>query len=245
VENVAYQVKLEMYEGPLDLLLHLIEKEEVNIYDIPIARITDQYMEYMATWKEMNLEIASDFLVMAATLVLIKTRMLLPKLPQQSDTDADAAEEDPRAELVQRLLEYKKYKEAAARLSEMEAQRSLLFECLAEAVLPAEAQPAEYPTGLSLEALCAAFRIVLAGISPEEIARIEREEITVRQKVREIRQMLGSTADGVPFRRLFAGRPTRYELVITFIALLELIRTRQAKAYQSATFADIWLYRYQ
>lgn len=243
---MSYQVKLDTFEGPLDLLLHLIEKEEVDIYDIPIAKITEQYMAHLATLDELNLETASEFLVMAAALVYIKTRMLLPK-PPPADFDAAAADEteDPRAELVRRLLEYKKYKEAAACLSEMEAKRSRLFECLADVILTEEIPPAQRLIGLSLDALIDAFRTALLSIPPEEIARIEREEITVRQKIREIRQMVNSADAGLPFRRLFAGYPTRYELVITFIALLELIRTRQAKAYQAANFTDIWLYRYQ
>jgi len=244
---MGYQVKLEAFEGPLDLLLHLIEKAEVDIYDIPIAKITEQYMAHLATLEELNLETASKFLVMAATLVYIKTRMLLPKPPRPTDADGGLEDEaeDPRAELVQRLLEYKKFKEAAACLSEMEAKRSLLFECLAEAVLTDADAPAVHPAGLSLDTLLDAFRTVLTSLPPEEIARIEREEITVRQKIREIKQMINNASNGVPFRQLFAGRPSRYELVITFIALLELIRTRQAKAYQAANFADIWLYRYQ
>jgi segregation and condensation protein A len=232
-----YKVKLEVFEGPLDLLLYLIKKDEVDIYDISIERITQQYLEFMEAFKVLDLEVAGEFVVMAANLIYIKSRALLPAHVQPPEEEADEA--DPRWDLIRQLVEYKKFKDAAAHLSVREVEQSNLFSRLPDdtTALP------ERPLGdVSVFDLITAFNNVLKRISSESenLREIFEENYTVSDKIDLIMKMMSS---GVPlkFMELFSQAASRTEIVVTFLAMLELIRLKQMKAYQSEPFGEIEL----
>jgi len=227
-------IKIPVFEGPFDLLLHLIRENKLDIYDIPISVITSQYLEYIEIMKELNLEIAGDFLVMAATLIQIKSRMLLPP-----DEEAAAEElEDPRLDLVQRLLDYQKYKEAASDLRTKEEEWMRVFhkEPLAE---EGEEEGELYLFDLSLFDLLDAFKKILDK-APPEIVSITRETLTVKDKISMIMEILEGK-EAVRFEDLFRDGISRVQLIITFIALLELIRLGLARVYQEKQFGNIWV----
>ena len=230
-----YKVKLEVFEGPLDLLLYLIKKDEVDVYDVSIERITQQYLEFMEAFKVLDLEVAGEFVVMAANLIYIKSRNLLPAAVQPPDEEAE--EEDPRWELVRQLVEYKKFKDAAAQLSQRELEQSKMFTRLPE-VEPAP----ERPLGdVSVFDLINAFNGILKRINHrEDLREIFEENYTVSDKIDLIIKMM---AAGVPlkFTELFASVASRAEIVVTFLALLELIRLKQIKAAQEDAFGEITL----
>ena len=232
-----YKVKLDIFEGPLDLLLYLIKKDEIDIYDIPIERITRQYLEYLDAFNILDLDVAGDFVVMAANLIYIKSRSLLPK--DQQPPDEAAEEDDPRWELVRQLIEYKKFKDAAAHLSLREVEQSNLFSRLPDDTAAAP----ERPLGdVSVFDLITAFNNVLKRISSqsENLREIFEENYTVSDKIDLIMKMMSS---GVPlkFMELFSRAASRTEIVVTFLALLELIRLKQLKAFQSEAFGEIEL----
>jgi segregation and condensation protein A len=226
----------------MDLLLHLIRENRIDIYDIPIAEVTDQYLRYLALMEALDLNIAGEFIVMAATLIEIKSRLLLP--PSESDQEDTDEGVDPRAELVERLLEYQKYKEAADIFREMEQDRQKLFVRGA----------AEYDTGYELPMLLedissadllSALRRMLAdvGEGEEEVTSIQRRKITVRMKMSEIwRKIKDSNGQAVKFDDFF-DTPSRYDIVITFLAMLELLRLRRVKVRQRKSFGSIEIYR--
>jgi segregation and condensation protein A len=236
-----YKVKLEVFEGPLDLLLYLIKKDEVDIYDISLERITTQYLEFMEAFKVLDLDLAGEFLVMAANLIYLKSRALLPASVQPPEEEAD--EEDPRWDLIRQLVEYKKFKDAAAQLSQRELEQSNLFARMAES--PEAAVP-ERPLGdVSVFDLINAFNNVLkrlASTKSENLREIFEENYTVSDKIDLIMKM---TSSGVPlkFTELFASVASRSEIVVTFLALLELIRLKQLKAVQQEVFGEIELRR--
>lgn len=237
-----YQVKLEVFEGPFDLLLHLIEKNQLNIYDIPIALVTDQFLEYIQTMQLLNLTVAGEFLVVAATLMQIKARMLLPKPPvEKLDEDVEASEEDdPRAELVERLVEYKRFKDAAAELRQREAEWSRLFPRGGGEFPDQVVVPLADPTGgLSIWDLFEALRTILDNLEPRpEVRGMPKEEVSVRDRMNEIVARLHM--DGrLLFRQLFAGDTTKRAVITTFLAILELIRLRRIKAEQEGVFSEI------
>jgi segregation and condensation protein A len=232
-----YKVKLEVFEGPLDLLLYLIKKDEVDIYDISIERITQQYLEFMEAFKTLDLEVAGEFVVMAANLIYIKSRALLPAHVQPPEEEADEA--DPRWDLIRQLVEYKKFKDAAAQLSQREVDQSNLYSRLPD---DASALP-ERPLGdVSVFDLITAFNNVLKRISnqSEDLREIFEENYTVSDKIDLIMKMMSS---GVPlkFMELFTRAASRTEIVVTFLALLELIRLKQVKAFQDEPFGEIEL----
>lgn len=234
-----YKVKLEVFEGPLDLLLYLIKKDEVDIYDIVIERITQQYLEFMDAFKTLDLEVAGEFVVMAANLIYIKSRALLPAHVQPPEEEAE--EDDPRWDLIRQLVEYKKFKDAAAQLSQREIEQSNLFGRGAETV---EVAP-ERPLGdVSVFDLISAFNKVLKRIEhkSEDLREIFEENYTVSDKIDLILKL---TSSGVPlkFSELFADAASRTEIVVTFLALLELIRLKQLKAAQEEVFGEIELRR--
>ena len=234
-----YKVKLEVFEGPLDLLLYLIKKDEIDIYDISIERITQQYLEFMDAFKVLDLEVAGEFVVMAANLIYIKSRSLLPAHVQPPEEEAE--EDDPRWDLIRQLVEYKKFKDAAAQLSQRELEQSNLFARAADA---ADAAP-ERPLGdVSVFDLINAFNKVLKRIAEkgEDLREIFEENFTVSDKIDLIMKL---TASGVAlkFSELFAGAASRTEIVVTFLALLELIRLKQLKAVQEESFGEIELKR--
>jgi segregation and condensation protein A len=232
-----YKVKLEIFEGPLDLLLYLIKKDEVDIYDIPIERITRQYLEYLDAFKILDLDVAGDFVVMAANLIYIKSRSLLPKDLQPPEEAAE--EDDPRWELVRQLIEYKKFKEAAGHLQVRELEREGLFTRLGD---PAEAAPERPLAEVSIFDLINAFNTVLKRTKPEDLREIFEENFTVTDKIELIMKM---TSSGVclRFSELFGGAVSRTEVVVTFLALLELVRLKQIVARQSEAFGEIELAR--
>ncbi|OTA41328.1 MAG: hypothetical protein A6D92_07685 [Symbiobacterium thermophilum] len=235
-----YVVHLANFEGPLDLLLHLIRREEMNIYDIPIARITEQYLAAIQDLADLDLDRASEFLVMAATLLRIKSQMLLPK-PPRPPADGEAAEEpeeDPRAALVQQLVTYSRFKEAAEFLREREREmlrvytRGLFLE-----------QPAGPPAleGIDLADLVRAFQEVLR--EEWNWREVPRAEIPLREKIREIRFRVARSPGGIRFRDLFTRGCSRLEVVVTFLALLELMRRREVKVVQRELFGEILVLR--
>lgn len=233
-----YKVRLPLFEGPLDLLLHLIRENKIDIYDIPIALITRQYLEYIEILKDLNLEIAGEFLVMAATLIHIKSRMLLP-----IEETADIEElEDPRLELVQRLLAYKEFKEASLGLKEREEQWS---ETLYREPLPEPEDEAEEGDvslfNLNIFDLLTAFKKILER-APAEMREITKEALSVKDKMAHIIEMLRGT-EAVKFEDLFAGHVSKAYLIVTFVALLEAIRLGLARVYQEGDFGQVWVIR--
>ncbi len=233
---MTYQVKLDMFEGPLDLLLHLIREHQLDILDIPIATITEEYLRYLAMMQELDLDVAGEFLLMAATLIHIKSRMLLP--PEEGVEGEGFEEEDPRAELVDRLLEYKKYKEAAQTLGVLEGEQSLLHRRGA----PAVALEVEGPLSISLFELLRAFRDILRRADLPAPFEITPEELNVGQRVVVLIDRLAAESP-VEFATLFAGATRRAEIIVTFLALLELLRRRLASARQSEAMGPIMIYR--
>ncbi|MEF3301864.1 segregation and condensation protein A [Paenibacillus sp. GYB003] len=239
--------KLDTFEGPLDLLLHLIDKAEIDIYNIPIHEITEQYMEVLAEMQELELEVTSEFLVMAATLLAIKSQMLLPK-PPPVELEDDFYEDDafdPRAELVQKLLEYRKYKAVAEELRDKELARSLIYtrepEDLTPYVREVDVNPVE---GLDVGDLVIAFqRALRRANSRQTVAKIRRDEISVKERMGEVLTLLGKRGGRLLFSKLFDYEMTREEIVVTFMALLELMKTKQIACFQQRLFDDIVIER--
>ncbi|MCI7107007.1 MAG: segregation/condensation protein A [Lachnospiraceae bacterium] len=237
-------VKLQVFEGPLDLLLHLLEKNKVNIYDIPIVEITAQYMEYIAEMKRQDLDVLSEFLVMAATLIDIKSKMLLPCNP-----DSEEEEEDPRAELVQQLLEYKMYKCMAYELKDrqMDAQRVLFKEpTIPEEVLAYE-EPldvAELVSDVTLAKLNDIFKSIMKKqkdkIDPlrSKFGKIEKEEVSLEDKMSSLEQYALSHKH-FSFRNLLENQSTKVEVIVTFLAILELMKMGKIFISQEHIFDDI------
>ena len=235
---MSYKVQLEIFEGPLDLLLYLIKKEELDIHHIPIARITEQYLEYIRMMKMLNLDVAGEFLVMAATLMHIKSRMLLP----EEELEEEELEEDPGAELVKQLIEYRKFKESAEKLEIREIEQEEIFTRGGDEM--AELSQKE---GFLLEAnlfdLISAFSNVLKTVGArDEFTEIMDEETTVRDKIREIMDMLRVKVS-LNFTKFFVGLISKVEMVVTFLALLELIRLKEIKIRQARRFGEIRVYK--
>ena len=230
----AYQVKLEMFQGPLDLLMHLIEKDQLDIYDIPIATVTEQYLEHIRAWEEFDIEVASEFLVMAATLLQIKSRMLLPK-PPVAEQDMEL-EEDPRQELIDRLLEYRRFKQAAALLADA-MERQSLFHVRSPQNLSAQYV---FPEGLSLDDLLRAFAALWESKVPE-FASIDRETISVQDKMQDIVYLLRKKAERMELGQTLIRNGSREEMIAAFLAVLELIRLKRIHIVQERRFGPIYL----
>jgi len=223
---------LENFEGPLDLLLFLIKKNDLEIKDIPIAAITQEYLGYLDLIKDLNLEMAGEFLVMASTLMQIKAQMLLPT------PDAQAEEgPDPRTALINKLLEYQKFKEASKILAGFHEHTKDVYY---RAYTPVFAEE-DYTLRASVIDLLSAFKKILEQ-APQEMSQVLREEIPIEVKIREIMDRL-TERTSIAFHELFPHGKRRIELIVTFLALLELIRLNQAVARQSETFGDIHIYR--
>ena len=237
----AYSVKLDTFEGPLDLLIHLIKKNEVNIYDIPIALITQQYLEYVELMKELDLDTAGEFLVMAATLIHIKSKMLLPR---PDDSDSDEAQEDPREMLVRRLLEHQKFKAAAELLHERAVLRG------AQWIRPdgriADIAGDEYAYEPEIEvdlfSLLAAFRGVLERARQRPKVLLPPEEVPVEVRIEQLLAQLSET-EACGFEDLFSKDESRGAMITTFLALLEMIRLKLIRVFQSAAFGPIRVYK--
>lgn len=240
---MAYQIKLEVFEGPFDLLFHLIEKNEVDIYDIPIARITEQYLEFISMMQTLDLELASEFLVMAANLLAIKAKMLLPKPPVLSDETAED-EYDPRDELVEKLLEYKKFKVMADYLQGKETFMYKVYTRPNDEEMFCHLFSEENPLeGISMQSLIGALQEVLERASDTALTgEIPREEVSIRDKMKEIVRRLFFSNRNMAFRELFMPGVTRVEIIVTFLAILELTKLGKIKAYQSKAFGDIMIY---
>ncbi|MFH1843958.1 MAG: segregation/condensation protein A [bacterium] len=230
----AYQVDLESFQGPLDLLLYLIQKDQIDIYDIPISNITTQFLQYLELITMLSLDNAGDFLVMAATLLRIKARLLLPVQAAEELT-----EEDPRAELVQRLLEYKRFKEAAAALREQEEKRRHYH--LRQTRFPfLDEEEVEPPLRIEMFELLRALSGIFDRIQTSGVHAVRREPYTVDQKIELIREKLAAT-DTVRFQDLFADDAIKMEVIVTFIAILELVKRGVINFFQTEINGPIWL----
>ncbi len=230
-----YSVKLDAFEGPMDLLMHLIEKNKIDIYDIPMAALTEQYIDYLNRFREFNIEVASEFIVMAATLLQIKSRMMLPKPPRE---EAEPEEADPRQELIDRILEYRRFKAVSSVLDDMAREQGRVVARL-PADLPLRHLPPEnLPLTALVEAFCAVIRVREELKIPE--ALVAREEYSVQDKMTELLAQLQRTGGRLLFSDAF-GSGSRSELITTFLALLELIKLKTVLVQQAGKFAAIYI----
>ena len=234
---MSYKIKLDLFEGPLDLLLYLVKKDHLNVCDIPITQVTQQYLQYMELMRLLDLNIAGEFLVMAATLIHIKSKMLLPPEPKE---DGQAEEDDPRNELVRKLLEYQKFKEAAGLLRQKELQRQNIFTRQAQV----SSVDGERYFEASLFDLLSAFSNALKEIPKELFYEIIKDEFTVEEKVHDLLHMLMNTAS-LSLSSLFGKAINQVEMVVTFLAILELIRLKEIVVAQKELFGDILVVRNQ
>lgn len=233
-----YQVKLEVFEGPLDLLLYLIRKNEIDIYNIPIAEITEQYLEYLDQMQSLDINIASEFILMAATLLHMKSELLLPSGSLVNEEEMMLT----REELVRQLLEYKKFKEAAMLLSVKEEKRMELYPRSFTDPAIESLDLKQYRITASLFDLLSAFHRVMSSSPPEEAEEIVREEFTIEQKIEAIMKTL-EIRKKVEFSSLFDILSPKLEIIVTFLAVLELVRIKYIVARQSRLFGKIWLYK--
>ena len=233
---MAYKIKLEIFEGPFDLLLFLIRKHEVDIYDIPIHEITEQFFEYIELMKILDLEIAGEFIEMVALLMNIKARMLLPKPVGMSDEEY----EDPRTELVERLIEYKKYKEAASEISEYESKRRKLFsrKSFEKYFIKKEISTEEYLNDVSLFDLLLALKKALDNMPKITEHQVTRIDVTIEQQTEYILNKFASTS-AILFSELINKLKEKIVIIVTFMALLDLINKRQLTVKQSENFDEI------
>jgi segregation and condensation protein A len=228
-----YKVKLEIFEGPLDLLLYLIKQDEIDIYDISLERITHQYLEYLQAFKELNIELAGEFIVMAANLIYLKSRSLIPV--DQQPPEEDAEEDDPRWDLIRQLIEYKKFKEAAAELHlrGLEQERIFTRESGTSSQEPLRLEE------VGIFQLIKAFQTVIKRIEArQDMQEIFGERFSVSEKIDTILKRVANGAR-LRFSELFGDVVSRVEVVVTFLALLELIRLKQVRAHQKSMFEEI------
>jgi segregation and condensation protein A len=234
--KTPFGVSIPVFEGPLDLVLYLIRRDKLDIYDIPIGHITEQYLGMLGVLRVLDLEVAGEFLVMAATLMRLKARMLLPTWPEGEEDD-----EDPRSELVRQLLEYRKFKEAAENLRLREADRLRMFgRGFVPAVEPSDLPPELEP--VSQFALIEAIKVVLARVGEEFFYEVELEDVTLEEKVDLISRELEEQGR-ILFTDLMLRHPRRLHVVVAFMALLELARLGKLTMAQEKTFGQIWVYR--
>jgi segregation and condensation protein A len=230
-----YKVKLEIFEGPLDLLLYLIKRDEIDIYEISIERIARQYLEYLQAFKELNIDLAGEFVAMAANLIYLKSRSLLPV--DQQPPEEDAEEDDPRWELIRQLIEYKKFKEAAAQLHLRELEQERIFAREEGSSPPDEGLLRLGEVGIFQ--LINAFQNVIKRVEArQDLQEIPGERFSVSEKIDTILQRV-EAGGRIPFSDLFGAIVSRLEVVVTFIALLELIRLKQVRAIQKNIFDEI------
>lgn len=241
VEN-AYKVELDIFEGPMDLLLYLIKKDEIDIYDIPIERITKHYMAYLDTFKMLNIGLAGEFLVMAANLCYIKSRMMLPKHVQPPEEDAD--EEDPRWDLIRQLIEYKKFKEAARRLGEKEARAQSHFSHKPAKIVASADEERPLDEGLNIFDLIRAFQNILDRFQDEGLGEIVDDQYTVGDKIDHLLQLI-PPGGSLPFIELFQGAVSKHEMIVTFLAVLELMKLNYFRVRQEVVLGEIELQRNQ
>lgn len=233
-----YPVRLRNFEGPLDLLLHLIKKHEVDIYDIPIALVTQQYLDYLDLMHELDLDVVGEFLVMAATLIHIKSRMLLPR----PDPTQEEPGEDPREALVRRLLEHQRFKAAAELLHEKEIQRSAQWGRPDGRVAEVVGEAPEPEVEVDLFSLMAAFRQVLERARARPRVLLPPEQISIEDRIAQLSARLSET-EACGFEELFADVQTRAGMIVTFLALLEMIRLKLVRVFQQGNFGPIRVYK--
>ena len=234
----AYPVRLEPFEGPLDLLLHLIRKNEVSIYDISIVLITEQYLHYLELMQELNLDVAGEFLLMAATLIHIKSRMLVPR----PDPTAGDSEEDPRELLIQRLLEHQKFKAAAELLHEREVLRSAQWLRPDGRVAELAGEPLEPELEVDLFSLLRAFQAVVQRASARPQILLPHEQISMETRIEQMLSRLSET-EACGFEDLFGDVSSRTDFIVTFLALLEMLRLKLVRVFQAASFGPIRVYK--
>jgi segregation and condensation protein A len=245
---MGYSIVLESFEGPMDLLYHLIEKNKIDLYDIPIAEVTDQYIDHIDAMEELNLDVTSEFILMASTLLEIKSKMLLPKLKREEE------EEDPREDLVKKLIEYKKYKLASTELKERNQVYDKVYYRLKEEFVSEEEEfrPEDLEIGMLLEAY---RKVVLKyeekqrrsrdeEVEEKEFSRVQRDDITIEEGMKLILDHIKG-GEAMNFERIFeiSGEMSKNKLVTVFIALLELIKRKEVKFTQDSPFADVILSR--
>lgn len=239
--NLAYQVKLDTFEGPLDLLLHLINQYEINIYDIPMAQITKQYMNYIHTMRQLELNVASEYLVMAATLLAIKSQMLLPK---QEVIEEDEYMDDPREELLQRLIEYRKYKNAAEKLKEKEIDANQIFTRAPTVFEDLTTQKPKTVKGdISIYDMLGALGKVFERKKWNEPldTKIQRAEIPIEQRMHDILETVKNIKKGISFDKLFPYN-SRSHIVVTFMALLELMKDNEVYCKQTKHLDALYVF---
>ncbi len=235
----APRIQLPLFEGPLDLLLFLIRRDKIDIHDIPIAPITRQYMEYLDLMKELNLDVAGEFMVMAATLIHIKSKMLVPLSPTEAEGEEEAI--DPRAELVQRLLEFQRYKEAAGVLHQQAQIRAAQW-TRPDSVVPRFDDAGEEMLEAGLFDLIAAFKELLERRKTLLAHEVEAPGQSVESRMEELLTLIGA-GQSLEFLELFAAQQTKAAMIVTFLALLELIRLKQVRVYQRSLFGSIRVFR--
>ncbi|MDD5347899.1 MAG: segregation/condensation protein A [Candidatus Omnitrophica bacterium] len=241
---MSYKIKLQLFEGPLDLLLYLVKKDHLNIYDIPIAQVTEQYLAYLELMKNLDLNIAGEFLVMAATLLQIKSKMLLPA---QEEPGAAAEETDPREELIQQLLEYERFKQIAQELRTREQSQQEIYK---RPKTSAAAGPQDVPKDAPMYFEASIFDLITAfSKAMEETPKglfysVVKDEFTIGEKVHDILHKLLLEAT-LPLSRLFGEAKNKIEMIVTFLAILELIRLKEIVAVQQELFGDIQVVRNQ
>ncbi len=239
--ELPLRVRLEVFEGPLDLLLHLIKKNEIDIYDIPITIITQQYLEYLEVMKSLNLDIAGEFLLMAATLLHIKSKMLLPPSEDELAEENAEAEEDPRAELVRRLLEYQRFKDAASEMNRSDLlDREVFTRTYYQEEFLKEAEEAVVGEATLFD-LLDALKKVLETVPPEEFQEISLDHLSLKDKINAVMEALWEK-ESLAFQELFTPATPRREVIITFLALLELLRLRMIKIHQPEHFGTIRIF---
>ena len=239
MEETDYKVRLEIFEGPLDLLLYLIKKEEIDIYNVSLERITRQYLDYIDTFQALNIELASEFIVMAANLMYIKSRELLPKDVQPPDEEAD--EDDPRWELIRQLVEYKKFKEAAQFLGVQEVKSDELFVTTPE--MPDLDAPVETMGQVGIFDLIRAFQRILKRFeNTSDFREIVNDRYTVADKIEHLLDIVPA-GSRVRFEELFSSAASRGEVIVTFLAMLELIKLNHLQVEQEQLLGEIIVVR--
>jgi segregation and condensation protein A len=235
---MSYKIKLEIFEGPLDLLLYLVKKDHLNIYDIPIAKVTEQYLQYLNLMQLLDLNIAGEFLVMSATLMQIKSRMLLPA----EEAVPEEEQEDPRAELVRRLLEYEKFKQIAETLRQKETEQGEIYKRPKTEIEKEIGGEKEVYFEASIFDLINAFTRALKDIPREVFYEVIKDEFTIEEKIHELLHLL-LVEPSLRLSELFAQAKNKIELIVTFLAILELVKLKEAVARQSALFDDVEIFR--
>jgi segregation and condensation protein A len=236
----AIKIKLQSFEGPLDLLVHLIKKNQVDVYDIPVALITQQYLDYLGLMQELNLDVASEFLVMAATLIHIKSRMLLPRPETAAGDPVDA--EDPRDALVRRLLEHERFKAAAELLHDRETLRSAQWTRPDQRVEAIAGDDYEPELEVDLFSLLSAFKLVLERARERPPVPLPPEQISIEARIDQLLDRLSET-EACGFEDLFGDVATRPDMIVTFLALLEMIRLKLVRVFQSGQLGAIRIYK--